>query len=154
MLLRLILKNIFIAFFVCIVIMTAPFYIVATINNTYTGMLEDEMRKSTPPPQTEIIEVISYFGNTTGRSNHAEAWIGILIKSKLTKEELEKYYKDLYRQTIVYKIPEDRQKIEALSMLDNTFESLAGMTDYDGYYIVERIEPRNGLLWFFDVRGH
>ena len=147
-------RNIIIIFVIFVVIIIAPFFIVTIINDTYTAILTNEMRKSKAPPQTEIVEIVSYLGNSTGTSNHAEAWICMLLKSKLSEEDLTEYYEQVYKQIRVYKVTKDRLQWVYMGRHNKIFESLKNTVDYNEYFTVERIEGRYGLLWFFDPRGH
>ena len=134
----------------------SPFIIVPKLNDVYAQSLADEMKKANLPGQTEIVAMIWDCVNTSGTGNHTEAWVVMLIKTELAREELVEYYKWLYINAYkidVYEVTEDEKSTLAMNIAQKNFQSLENIQNHNGYYIIERAE-RNEFYSFFDLRGH
>ena len=72
------------------------------INNSKASSIEKELLKIKLPPDTDIIETSSFVGNTSGTGNNIKILAGILIRTKLKKEEIFQYFSDY---EIIYSVP-------------------------------------------------
>ncbi len=131
----------------------SAYLIFPILNDMKAEKLAEEMLNSSPPNNTEIVEVISGCGNTGGTGNHTEVWIGLLVKSGLSKEELLKYYSDLYDYIEVYETVTDGAGYSMImQFIDDESKSFKNISTHDDYFIIGRTE--NAISSFFDLRGH
>lgn len=146
-------KRIIIAILILIpILIITPFIGFPIANNIKATILANEMKKSTPPVKTEIIEVVSGCGNTGGTGNHTEILICLLIKSDLPQEKITELYKGIYSYIDVVKVKKEETSTFSMQTVGLEFEKLKGIKEYNRYYIVERIE--DAVSSEFDLRGH
>jgi len=131
----------------------AVFLVFIKLNDIKTEKLTNEMLNGPIPNSTEVIEIISGCGNTTGTGNDVEIWIGLLVKSELSKEELLKFYRNLYGKDIqVYEVAADSSRYSlTMDILKIEFNSLKNLSNYDNHFIIER--PEEAVFENFDFRG-
>ena len=129
------------------IIIIASFIVVPIINDIKAEQLTDSLKKELLPEETILIEAISGCGNTTGTSNHAETWAGMLIKTELTEEQIYEFY----GKANVQKVDETNQTTSILRLLGRHFKYLNNISEYEGYYIVERVGE---AISAFELRGH
>ncbi|MEL7657267.1 hypothetical protein DesLBE_0220 [Desulfitobacterium sp. LBE] len=131
----------------------SAYFIFPILNDIKAEKLAKEMLNTTPPNNTEIVEAISGCGNTGGTGNHTEVWIGLLVKSGLSKKELLKYYSDLYNYIEVYETAADGAGYPIImQFIDDEFKSFENISNHDDYFIIGRTE--NAVSSSFDLRGH
>ena len=142
------------------IIIIAPYFIVPVLNDARTSIITNEVASLPIPERTEILEIVSGFGNTSGTGNHTEIWIGMLLKSELSKDEIQDFFTKTYqfrypgdRSSIeTYSVKEDRHYSLVLSLIGKDLKKLKSDTDHDGYFVVGITE--NAISSFFDLRGH
>ncbi|MDR2593251.1 MAG: hypothetical protein LBC87_00565 [Fibromonadaceae bacterium] len=131
----------------------AVFLVFTKLNDIKTEKLANEILNGPIPNSTEVIEIISGCGNVTGTGNDVEIWIGLLVKSELSKEELLEFYRNLYGKNIeVYEASTYKYRNSLLmKMLKIEFNSLKNLSSYDNYFIIGRSEE--AVSANFDLRG-
>ena len=123
------------------------------LNNKKTEKLTQEMLNAPLPNKTELIELFSGCGNTSGTGDHVEIWIGLLVKSELSKRELLEFYRNSYKYIEVYEVTTKTELEYCYFIMDRlgiSFENLKNVSHDDGYFIVGRTESPASS---FDIRG-
>ena len=142
-------KKVLIALIILMsIIIISPFFIFPVLNDMKAEKLANELRSAQLPDKTEIIEVLSGCGNTSGAGNHTEIWAGMLIKTELLEQDI----LEIFGTTKVQKVSSDRRYTFIMGNLDKSFSSLNNRTNLDGYYIIEWVD--GAVSSFFDLRGH
>ena len=140
-------KRILIIFFsVVFTVAILPWFAFPILNDIKANNLKQELQSAPLPQSTEIIEALSGCGNTGGTGDHTETWAGIIIKTELSEDEIYSFYGDN-----VQKVDLDKRKTFIMDLIGKEFTSLKSISEYDGYYIVERVG--NAVSSFFDIRG-
>ena len=153
-------RNILILIILMPALLLLPYFIVPVLNNIKADRLAKEMRNAPVPEQTEVVEVIAGCGNTGGTGNHTEIWIGMLVKSELSQEELTDFYKQWQEtngKTPYIRVENAKEERGSeysfiLSLLQMELRSMRTISDYTGYYVVGVTE--NAVSSSFDLRGH
>ncbi len=96
------------------------------------------------PDSTEIAEVISGCGNSSGTGNHTDMYVGILVRTDLTEEEFFSQYSGE-----AYSAQENEMETWAMGCIGVSFDMKEAE---EGYYILEftAAAPYSE----FDLRGH
>jgi hypothetical protein len=123
-----------------------PWFVFPVLNDIKANNLGRQLRNEPLPQYTTIVEVQSGSGNTGGTGDHTEVWAGILISTKLSEEKIIQFY-----GKNVYKVDGTHKKTAIMELLDKDFSNLQSVSDYEGFYIVERV--RKAVSSFFDLRG-
>ena|GEM_PF-4155719 len=130
----------------------APFFIIAVVNELYTNKIASDMQRAPLPPQTELIDMLSFCGNPRGTSSHCSAWVALLVKSDLSEEELEIYYRTLYKEgkpqynpVQVSALSAERPTKFSFMMHSKEFQCIASIENFEQYYVVERMLAREGI---------
>ena len=126
------------------------------VNDAKADKIEKAFQKLEMPAQTELVETVSFCGNTSGTGNHVEIWSGFLVKSELSKTELQEWYMDAKipdrtYEPMVWSVPEDltMHYPEPHSFIH--FAHFNGMTEAKGYYIIGGYFDAPTQM---DLRGH
>lgn len=124
-------------------------------NDMIAKRTEKELKHTSLPENTEIIDSISIAGKLTGNGNGMQYFGAILIKTDLSEEELNNYYNQ-YRENewsfVVKK--QDTSKIEVIEHGNYSFKKY-NEKDKEKYYIIYSWgSSKNDLLFEFDLRGH
>lgn len=139
---------------VSILIAAVLFYIlvIPLVNNFYGKQVEKDLRSIPLPQQTELIDSVSKAGKLTGNGNGMQYFGAVMLKSKLSLEDLEKYYIP-YRKDEWSCIVEP-QKGQSAAMIEHGSVQFSQKAQGDGYYIV--YSWGNGPEFFseMDLRGH
>lgn len=89
----------------------------------------------------EVIEIASACGNTSGTGDHTELWVGVIIKSNLSLDELTALFG---AEVSLY------DEIDKLDSWQDKFSAdVEGGAD--GYYLLEFI--KTAPMSWFDLRG-
>lgn len=120
------------------------------VNDNSARKVENELLEIPMPEGTVAVESLSKAGKLVGNGNGMQYFGAVLVKSKLSAEELSAYYLDKLSGVVVKK--QSTREIEAVEHHKLSFE-----TDIDGvpgYYIVYRFGE--GIYPFsrLDIRGH
>lgn len=105
----------------------------------YRTEVEAEFRAD---ERIEVVRIEHACGNTSGTGDHTELWVGILIKTEHSYEELVFEAKALGASDI--------SEVNELETSQDLFE-ISELESTDGYYILEFIKPAP-LSWL-DLRG-
>lgn len=147
-----ILKNIFktflILFFIGIILAIVLFLIYIAIGpvlNDYRGLkLERELGEIDLPQDTEIFETNYSSGNLSRTRDNVEIWVGAIIYSTLSQNELENYFSE-YDVFIPY--PKDKDNLEKYMNFKNTKK----LWDLENYYILGNYHKPFTKI---DIRGY
>lgn len=86
-------RNILIVIIFIVVISISVFVVIIPLaNNHYAKQVEKELRKTPLPEKTKIIDSVSRAGKLVGNGNGMQYFGAILLKSKLSLNNLEDYY--------------------------------------------------------------
>jgi hypothetical protein len=105
----------------------------ALMNDFRASQIEKELSQVELPVDTELIEVTSFVGNTSGTGNHVEIWAGALLHSALSAEELRTYFDSHFD---IFAVPHDLvgQYPYFKNFVD--FQALNGASNGDGYFVI------------------
>lgn len=133
---------------IIIVAIIALFIIFPILNDIKADKLAIEWAENIVlPNNTEIVEVISGCGNTGGTGNHTEIWAGILIKSDLPPDNVKAFW-----GSDIFVVDESNTRTFIMRLLGNQFKYFDKATEYEGFYIIERVDK--AVSSEFDLRGH
>lgn len=107
--------------------------------------------------ETEVKQVISGVGHTCGNGDHTELWLGVIVRSDLSCEEIQTDLRNMgypvsdsyYIDTVVVNDFTQLYTSEAMINLHKQFD-LSDVADTDGLYI---IEFNKTAPCFLDIRG-
>ena len=122
-------------------------FIGPSLNDARSETIKRELSEISLPPSSEIVEIASYCGNTSGTGNHVEIWAGVLIHTDLPEEEIIEFFdvNTLSEYQMVWHIPEDLtfQYPGPIDYIDHAFsysneygDLFSGVKSVVGYYIV------------------
>ena len=133
------LKKLLVVIIFIVVISISLFVVVIPLaNNYYAKQVEKELRETPLPENTEIIDSVSLAGKLVGNGNGVQYFGAILLKSKLSLNDLEDYYSVYQKNEWSYVVePQENQIITV-----------------EGYYIVYSWGDGPDLLEELDFRGH
>lgn len=126
---------------------------VPIVNNVTAMKVKNRLKEIPLPKKTEYVEAISRADKMTGNGNGMQYFGAILIKSKLSEEELDDYYA-VYRENewdcIVERQP--GQEITCIEHEKLSFET--DLSEDERYYIIYAWGSGNELFVQLDLRGH
>lgn len=121
------------------------------VNNIISDNVAADV-KSTPLPEgTEYIEKFSKAGKVVGNGNGMQYLGGILIKSDLPLESIQKYYQQYTDKDYEYIV--EKQSGNNISVIEHGNQKLKSDVEGDNYYIVYAWGGYYGLWSEFDIRG-
>ena len=123
------------------------------VNNISAKKVAEELEQLPIPKQTEYIESVSRAGKLTGNGNGMQYFGAILIKSELTREELDEHYAEYRENEWECQVADqDTREIVFIDHVNMRFKS--DITEDENYYIV--YSWGNGIKPFseLDIRGH
>ena len=98
------------------------------------------------PPDTEIVEVVSGCGNTSGTGNHIEMYVALLVKTGLSEDEWEELGTNAHNPRT-----DSPNWSWAMECLGLSFEH-EGYHFAEGFYIFDKV--KSAPCSIFDLRGH
>ena len=104
------------------------------------------------PERTEIIDSVSLAGKLVGNGNSVQYFGAILLKSKLSLNNLEDYYSAYQKNEWSYVV--EPQKTQIIEVVEHNRISFSEKVDDEGYYIVYSWGDGPDLLEELDFRGH
>lgn len=121
----------------------------AMSNDIKAEMIKKKYYALTLPEETELIEVKTFVGNSSGTGNHNEIWVGMLVKTQQTEDTLKNHF-DGYEvyQAILLETGEV-EWIEKPIMIN--FKISENKVGYGNYYIVGNFYE---AVTQQDLRGH
>lgn len=139
---------------ICLVVIGILSYIVLIplINNHYAKQVENKLRETPLPEKTEIIDSVSRAGKLVGNGNGMQYFGAILLKSKLSVDELEDYYSVYQKNEWSYVV--EPQKSQIIEVVEHSTISFLKKVDEDGYYIVYSWGNGPDFLEKLDFRAH
>ena len=102
---------------ICIFAISISLFVVGIplANNHYAKQVEKELRETPLPEKTEIIDSVSQTGKLVGNGNGMQYFGAILLKSKLSLNDLEDYYSAYQKNEWSYVVePQKTQIIEVV----------------------------------------
>jgi len=126
------------------------------VNDIRAHKIERGFLNLTLPPQTEMVETVTFCGNSSGRSNHTEIWGGFVVKSALSEAELARWAETITMPHLmlgykVWSVPEDFEAQEPVLCYYVHFEHFNDATEAEGYYM---ISSYYSAVTQHDLRGH
>ena len=121
-------------------------------NNHYAEQVEKELRETPLPEKTEIIDSVSQTGKLVGNGNGMQYFGAILLKSKLSLNNLEDYYSAYQKNEWSYVV--EPQKTQIIEVVEHNRISFSEKVDDEGYYIVYSWGDGPDVLEELDFRGH
>jgi len=104
------------------------------------------------PEQTEYIESAYLAGKLVGNGNGMQYFGAILVKSELSLEELNEYYKDRAQNDWEFIVA--KQAGNNIAVIEHGELSFQSDIVSDGYYIVYSWGNSNNIFSELDLRGH
>ena len=112
--------------------------VLVPLHNSYiANEIEDSLIETPLPENTEFIESMNASGKLVGSGSNMNFFGGMLIKSELSEDELNKYYSEIRKHQNDYLIKsQDTAEISVIKNGSYTFEHLENVADFDNYYLV------------------
>ena len=139
---------------ICIIIISSLLYVVLIplINNHYAKQIERELLETPLPEKTEIFDSVSWAGKLVGNGNGVQYFGAILLKSKLSLNDLENYYSAYQKNEWSYVV--EPQKGQNVEVVEHGMIRFSKKIDDDSYYIVYSWGDGPGVFRELDFRGH
>lgn len=139
---------------ICIFAISISLFVVGIplVNNHYAEQVEKELRETPLPEKTEIIDSVSQAGKLVGNGNGMQYFGAILLKSKLSLNNLEDYYSAYQKNEWSYVV--EPQKTQIIEVVEHNRISFSEKVDDEGYYIVYSWGDGPDVLEELDFRGH
>ena len=152
-------KRIFLILLMAII--SLPFVSYAGIvitNNCIADKIEKDLAKYQLPSDTELVDSISAAGKMSGNGNGMQYMGAILVKSKLSAEELKEYYDSDFDYIQVRK---QESKTLGFDLISYSFSKFPKAQDGTYYSVICWDSNREELVGEclsdfldFDIRGH
>ena len=139
--------------FAIIPVLISPYIVFPVINDIKAKTLEKELSDIRLPENTSLVQTFSYVGNTAGTGNDTRILVAMLIKSELETNEINEYFGDLGFH-VVSKVDQEGNIPRFLGAPRIRFSALDDLSDYEGYYVAERIVCVGAWGNHFDLRGN
>lgn len=121
-----------------------PFLICPIIDNIALSQYKKEVLNTlNPPSNTEVVEVVSVCGNTSGTGNHTEMYVAVLVKTTLSENEWKSFH------VVSHNVSLDGEQTFAMSLVGVNFSHI---DNSEGYYIFEYIQQ--APCSDFDLQGY
>jgi len=139
---------------ICIFAISISLFVVGIplANNHYAEQVEKELRETPLPEKTEIIDSVSQTGKLVGNGNGMQYFGAILLKSKLSLNNLEDYYSAYQKNEWSYVV--EPQKTQIIEVVEHNRISFSEKVGDEGYYIVYSWGDGPDVLEELDFRGH
>lgn len=139
---------------ICIFVIGISLFVVVipVANNHYAKQVEKELRETPLPEKTKIIDSVSLAGKLVGNGNGMQYFGAILLKSKLSLNDLEDYYSVYQKNDWSYVV--EAQKTQIIEVVEHSRISFSEKIDDEGYYIVYSWGDGSEILEELDIRGH
>lgn len=139
---------------ICIFAISISLFVVGIplANNHYAEQVEKELRETPLPEKTEIIDSVSQTGKLVGNGNGMQYFGAILLKSKLSLNNLEDYYSAYQKNEWSYVV--EPQKTQIIEVVEHNRISFSEKVDDEGYYIVYSWGDGPDVLEELNFRGH
>ena len=145
-------KFLIVTIFIVVISISLFGVVIPLANNHYAKQVEKELRETPLPERTEIIDSVSLAGKLVGNGNGVQYFGAILLKSKLSLNDLEDYYSVYQKNEWSYVV--EPQENQSITVVDHSKISFSEMVDDEAYYIVYSWGDGPDLLEELDFRGH
>lgn len=147
-----ILKILLIA--ITILILFIPL-IIKVSNDNIAKNVEKNLKVTSLPNDSELVDSISISGKLTGNGNGMQYFGAILIKTDLSEDELNDYYNQFRKDEWSYILKkQNSNKIDVIEHGNYRFEKY-NKEDEEKYYIIYSWgSAKNDFLVELDLRGH
>lgn len=117
--------------------------------------MKKELLNTKLPNNTNIVDSISVAGKLTGNGNGMQYFGAILLKTDLSKEELEEHYNQYRNDKYSFLVSkQNTNKVEMIEHGSYKFEKY-NENDKEKYFIIYSWgSPKNDFLMELDLRGH
>lgn len=124
-------------------------------NNIIADNMKKELLNTKLPNNTNIVDSISVAGKLTGNGNGMQYFGAILLKTDLSKEELEEHYNQYRNDKYSFLVSkQNTNKVEMIEHGSYKFEKY-NENDKEKYFIIYSWgSPKNDFLMELDLRGH
>ena len=136
----------------CLGIVLCFIMLIPIANDLCAYMVEKELRETSLPEQTVLIESISKAGKLTGNGNGMQYFGAILVQSEQTLEQLDDFYSHHRKNEWEYLVAV--QAGHDISFIELERLCFSQEVSDDGYYIVYSWGQGIELLEMLDIRGH
>lgn len=145
-------KFLIVTIFIVVISISLFGVVIPLVNNHYAKQVEKELRETPLPERTEIIDSVSLAGKLVGNGNGVQYFGAILLKSKLSLNDLEDYYSVYQKNEWSYVV--EPQENQSITVVEHSKISFSEMVDDEAYYIVYSWGDGPDLLEELDFRGH
>lgn len=145
-------KFLIVTIFIVVISISWFGVVIPLANNHYAKQVEKELRETPLPERTEIIDSVSLAGKLVGNGNGVQYFGAILLKSKLSLNDLEDYYSVYQKNEWSYVV--EPQENQSITVVEHSKISFSEMVDDEAYYIVYSWGDGPDLLEELDFRGH
>lgn len=145
-------KFLIVTIFLVVISISLFGVVIPLANNHYAKQVEKELRETPLPERTEIIDSVSLAGKLVGNGNGVQYFGAILLKSKLSLNDLEDYYSVYQKNEWSYVV--EPQENQSITVVEHSKISFSEMVDDEAYYIVYSWGDGPDLLEELDFRGH
>ena len=145
-------KFLIVTIFIVVISISLFGVVIPLANNHYAKQVEKELRETPLPERTEIIDSVSLAGKLVGNGNGVQYFGAILLKSKLSLNDLEDYYSVYQKNEWSYVV--EPQENQIITVIEHSKISFSEMVDDEAYYIVYSWGDGPDLLEELDFRGH
>lgn len=145
-------KFLIVTIFIVVISISLFGVVIPLANNHYAKQVEKELRETPLPERTEIIDSVSLAGKLVGNGNGVQYFGAILLKSKLSLNDLEDYYSVYQKNEWSYVV--EPQENQSITVVEHSKISFSEMVDDEAYYIVYSWGDGPDLLEELDFRGH
>lgn len=122
------------------------------VNDRMAEKTADRLLRLPLPDHTELVETVHKAGKLVGNGNGMQYFGAMLIKSKLSLEELKEFYLDFAGNEWEC-IVEDQADAE-IKAIEHTKLTFKTDVKGEGYYIVYSWGDNNTFFHEIDIRGH
>ena len=139
---------------IVILLIGIPLYINIQ-NNIIADNTKKELLNTKLPNNTEIVDSISVVGKLTGNGNGMQYFGAILVKTDLSKEELEEHYNPYRNNEYSFLVSkQNTNKIDLIEHGNYQFEKY-NEKDKERYFIIYSWgSSKSDFLIELDLRGH
>lgn len=129
--------------------------IIKVSNDNIAKNVEKNLKVTSLPNDSELVDSISISGKLTGNGNGMQYFGAILIKTDLSEDELNDYYNQFRKDEWSYIIKkQNSNKIDVIEHGNYRFEKY-NKEDEEKYYIIYSWgSAKNDFLVELDLRGH
>lgn len=128
-------------------------YMLSPIVNEFAlkGYRSQVVEELVLPPGIQMMETVSGCGNSGGTGNHTDLYVGVLVESSLSKEQLEQQLEQYEVGCSVSPLTSEEPTNLSMDLLGLSFEAELDFSA-DQYYLLQFVEEAPCSA--FDLRGY